>query len=219
MNHDPEPAPNRLDDPRDAQLDALLRDAYAPPPADALVAAATAATRTPPSVVWQGWLAAAALLLTVLSWFLLRQEPAHEAKRHDGTELGAMWAAAYQHAVANREGADGKRFCCDPSLDFCGTCEQRFAVRLGFAGQASVQLRGCYCGLPTGASVAALVDTEHGPVGVFVLSRDQDPGACLPAGCSLQLARRELGSLVLYGLADAHQPDPGEPLAQFALAP
>jgi hypothetical protein len=135
-----------------------------------------------------------------------------------------LWAAAYQHALASAGNADGKAFCCDPQLDFCGTCEQRFAVRLGFGDDAAtaggaIQLRGCYCGLPTGGCIAALADTPDGPVGVFVTTSDRDPAPRLPPGSELQLARRELGTLVLYAISRRSQPSAAAPLEQFVLAP
>ena len=204
------------DDLADRRLDAQLRAAFAPPPAATYAAAAAQATASPPKAGWrwQWVLAAAALLLTVGVAFLQRRcEPASR----DGAELGSLWAAAYEHALANSAGSDGKRFCCDPSLDFCGTCEQRFAVRIGIGpGIEDLTLRGCYCGLPTGGCVAALIDTAQGPVGVFVLPRAKDPGPRLPAGSALRLARRELGSLVLYAVGGERQ-TPQRPLERFVL--
>lgn len=217
MNQHPNQADDERDDLRDARLDAMLRRAFAPPPDELLAQAAIAATsprrrRLP----WQWLLAAAALLLTFLIWHAAKAPVGPEG--HDGKQLGALWAAAYEHALANPQGNDGKPFCCDPSLDFCRTCEQRFAVRLGFgAGNAGVTLRGCYCGLSTGGCVAALVDTAAGPIGVFVLPRSMDPEPELPAKTPFRLVRRELGQLVLYGLG-GEAVDPTLPLARFALA-
>jgi len=207
------------DDPRDARLDAMLRRAYAPPADETMAAIARSATAAEPSrrLPWQWLLAAAALLLTFAIWHVTRPPVGPEG--HDGKQLGALWAAAYEHALANREAADGKRFCCDPSLDFCRTCEQRFAVRLGL-GQSGpgVTLRGCYCGLSTGGCVAALIDTAAGPVGVFVLPRAEDPEPELPGLSKLRLARREIGGLVLYAVG-GEAVDPKAPLNRFELAP
>lgn len=212
------PADDELDEARDARLDAMLRRAYAPPPDELLTQAAQAATVLPRrGLPWQWLLAAAALLMTFLVWHATKAPVGPEG--HDGKQLGALWAAAYEHALANPRAPDGKQFCCDPSQDFCRTCEQRFSVRLGLgAGSAGVTLRGCYCGLSTGGCVAALLETSTGPVGVFVLPRSRDPKPELPSASSLRLARRELGKVVLYAVG-GHRADPTAPLSRFELAP
>lgn len=212
------PADDELDEARDARLDALLRRAYAPPPDELLMEAAQAATEPPRrGLPWRWLLAAAALLVTFLVWNATEAPVGPEG--HDGKQLGALWAAAYEHALANPRAPDGKQFCCDPSQDFCRTCEQRFSVRLGLgAGSSGVTLRGCYCGLSTGGCVAALVETSTGPVGVFVLPRSRDPKPELPSASSLRLARRELGKVVLYAVG-GHRADLTTPLSRFELAP
>jgi hypothetical protein len=103
-----------------------------------------------------------------------------------------MWAAAYEQVASGRHAN-----CCDPKSDFCSACEQRFAVKLSVGG---LQVRGCYCG-PTGGCIAAFVESESGPVGVFVMPLAEDPAPRLPADCALRLTRRELGPLVVYGVA------------------
>lgn len=218
MNQSPNHADDDRDDPRDARLDAILRRAYVPPPDELLAQAAAAAIAPQPRrLPWQWLLAAAALLLTFVIWHATKAPVGPEG--HDGKQLGALWAAAYEHALANPRAPDGKPFCCDPSQDFCRTCEQRFSVRLGFgAANAGITLRGCYCGLSTGGCVAALVETSTGPVGVFVLPRSKDPKPVLPAQSSLRLARRELGRIVLYGVG-GHAADPTTPLSTFELTP
>lgn len=214
---------NRTDQDRDPKtddrIDALLRSAFSPPEPAALIGLARAATALPPhgrtSARW--WIAAAAFVLAVVGWSMLREPVGPEG--HDGKQLGAMWAAAYEHALANRDAPDGKPFCCDPSVDFCGTCEKRFSVRLGFGpSSSSITLRGCYCGLSTGGCVAALVDTAAGPVGVFVLPRAEDPRPELPTQSPWRLVRRDLGALTLYAVGGAAA-DPSLPLAQFRIDP
>lgn len=214
-----DPNDARDDDARDARLDAMLRRVYAPPADEALVVIARSATTAVPGrrLPWQWLLAAAALLLTLAIWQVTRPPVGPEG--HDGKQLGALWAAAYEHALANPRPPDGKPFCCDPSQDFCRTCEQRFSVRLGFgAANAGITLRGCYCGLSTGGCVAALVDTAAGPVGLFVLPRAEDPGPELPVPSKLRLARREIGEVVLYAVG-GESVDPNAPLRRFELAP
>ena len=203
----------------DDPIDALLRRAYAPPADVDLARVARAAIAAPSRRrMLARWLAAAATLLLALGgWQLLRRPVGPEG--HDGAQLGAMWAAAYEHALANREAPDGKPFCCDPSVDFCGTCEKRFDVRLGFgATGANITLRGCYCGLSTGGCIAALVDTAAGPVGVFVVPRGKDPRPQLPAQSPWRLVRRDLGALTLYAVGGMAA-DPAIPLAQFRIEP
>ncbi|MFY9345370.1 MAG: hypothetical protein WAT39_22960, partial [Planctomycetota bacterium] len=158
--------------------------------------------------LWPWLLAAAALLLTVALAF---HRPRRGPEGHDGEQLGAMWAAAFEHADTNGFGTGA---CCDGGLDLAGQCEQRFAVKL-FGGRG-MTVHGCYCGLSTGGCVAALAQSGDERIAVFVLPRDQDPGPCLPAGCPLHLARRELGPLVLYAVSRAPEP---MALAQFALGP
>lgn len=199
-----------MTDPLDDSLDAHLRTAFAPPSAQRLAAAARAAIGAPVArPVWPWLLAAAALLLTIA---LYGMRPARGPEGHDGAQLGAMWAAAYEHALTNGFGGGS---CCDPGQDFGLVCEQKFAVKLAVGGD-DVTLHGCYCGLPTGGGVAVLAATENGPVGVFVVPRHQDPRPCLPAGSTLQLARRELGPLVLYAVSRSA---PARSLEPFRIAP
>jgi hypothetical protein len=146
------------------------------------------------------------------------QRPAGEPSP-DGEQLGSMWAAAYEHALANdapRQGA--QRMCCDPSQDFGAECERRFAVKLAIGGE-DVLLRGCYCGLPTGGCIAAMAETRDGPIGVFVVGRERDPRPQLPPQAPLQLVRRELGGLVLYAVARRQQASPEAALQRFELRP
>jgi hypothetical protein len=70
-----------------------------------------------------------------------------------------------------------------------------------------VKLVGCYCGLPTGGCMALLVRTNGDPVCVYVMPCAQDPRPRLPAASTLHLARRELGSLVLYALSTSPADD------------
>lgn len=206
-------------DPTDARLDAELRRAFAPPAAGELASVARAVTR--PRVA--PWLApvlmAAAALFVALGVFLLaRAERVTGPEGHDAEQLGAMWAAAYDRAVAEGTGAPDS--CCDPKLDFCACCEELFSVRLELAeGTAELRLRGGYRGLPTGGCAAALLDTPNGPVGVFAVPRAHDPGPCLPQGSTLQLARRELGPIVLYAVAGRQQPEPQKVLEPFVARP
>ncbi len=201
-------------DPLDERLDAMLRGSFSPPP-DASFANLACAVAKRPSARWwvHGLLAAAALLVSLGVWILAR-DTTSGPEGHDGQELGALWAAAYEHAIAGE--ASGAVSCCDPDLDFCATCEQQFSVRLSLGGDnAELTLRGCYRGLPTGGCVAALIDTPNGPVGVFAISRERDPAPQLPASSALQLVRRELGPLVLYAVAGRQQTEPRRALDRF----
>lgn len=201
-------------DRHDDVLDAQMRAAFASPAAHELSELARAATRVAPVrplyPKWPWLLAAAALLLAI--GFLVAR-PARGPEGHDAHELGALWAAAYEHADASGFGGSS---CCDPKLDFGSECEKHFAVRLGLDGSSGVTLHGCYCGLPTGGCVAVLAETPDGPMGVFAVPRGRDPRPVLPAGSSLQLSRRELGPIVLYAVSPRA---PAAPLAAFRVEP
>ena len=198
-----------MNEPDEDLLDARLRAAFSPPSSATFTELARRAVETveaPPSPrlrFWPWLLAAAALLLTLGLWATRSAPP---AVREDGARFGAMWAAAYEQVASGKHAN-----CCDARIDFCGTCERRFAVKLTTGG---CTLRGCYCGPAGGGCVAAFVDTEHGPVGVFALRAEDDPRPALPAGSPLRLTRRELGPLVLYGVARGEAP-----LDRFALQP
>lgn len=182
-----------MNDPRDERLDAELRTAFAPPPAAAFTTLA-AGVAQPARRRWPWLLAAAALLVAAALWAL--RAPRVAPAEH-GREIGAMWVAAYEHAL--RDGfADGS--CCEPDLDLRQACEQRFAAQLDLA-PSSVRLLGCYCGLPTGGSMAILARTNDTPVCVYVLPRAHDPRPVLPATSHFELARREVGELVLYAIS------------------
>lgn len=198
-----------MNDPADELLDARLRAAFAPPPAAHFDAMARAAIGAPVRVRRWPWLLAAAALLLGIG--LLVARPVRGPEGHDGAQLGAMWAAAFEHAAQNGFG-DGS--CCDQGSDANALCQEKFAVRLAIGN--GIALRGCYCGLPTGGCIAVLAQTSDGPTGVFIVPRAQDPQPCLPPGCRLQLARRELGPMVLYAIA---RTAPAHSLQEFALAP
>ncbi len=203
------------DDVLDENLDEKLRAAFAPPPPHVHAAAARAAAAPRAHGPRWPWLLAAAAV-AVLGVVFAMTRTTRGTHTHDGHALGAMWVAAYEHAVAR---GDAGSFCCDPGSDFARTCEQRFAARIvvgASAGASEVELCGCYCGLPTGGCVAAMARTSAGPVGLFVVPRDADPAPRLPRDSDLHLARRELGPVVLYALSSA---SPAEPLARFELAP
>ena len=181
--------------PLDDRLDAELRAAFAPPPAAEFAAMATRVAGPAPRR-WPWLLAAAAALLVVALWSLRESPPSASPRGH---EVGAMWLAAFEHALA--DGFAGGS-CCEPDLDLGRECEARFAARLDLLPSA-VRLLGCYCGLPTGGCMAVLARTNDTPVCVYVLPRSEDPRPQLPAGCRFDLARREVGDLVLYAISES----------------
>jgi hypothetical protein len=201
-----------MNDSFDADLDAKLCAAFAPPPPAELTAMAQRAVTARPPSAWRWYVAAAALLLVAglaFAW----PRGARGPEGHDGAQLGALFVAAYQHAAQNGFGSGA---CCSGDSDLAEVCQQKFAVRLGFTGKDGCAVHGCYCGLPTGGAVAVLAQLGGDPVGVFVVPRERDPRPCLPANCPLHLSRRELGPLVLYALS---QEPKAAPLDQFALVP
>ncbi|MBL8753098.1 MAG: hypothetical protein JNK15_07330 [Planctomycetes bacterium] len=201
-----------MNDSFDDDLDAKLRAVFVPPPASELTAMAQRVAAAPPPSAWRWYLAAAAVLLVaglVFAW----PRGARGPEGHDGAELGALFVAAYEHAARNGFGSGS---CCSGDSDLAAVCEQKFAVKLGFAGKDGCAVHGCYCGLPTGGAVAVLAQVGGDPVGVFVVPRARDPRPCLPKDCPLHLSRRELGPLVLYALSSQAK---AAPLDQFALLP
>lgn len=190
----------------DRQLDDRLRAAFAPPPAAELAARARRAlegTGRRPRLHLPLLLAAAAaamLAVAVAGPRLLRpvgDGRVPEGSVPDGHEVGALWAAAWQDATAR--GFDPS--CCRTGVDLPACCRAAFSVPLALLPDAAVKLCGSYCGLPTGGGLMFLLHCERGPVCVCVLPRDRDPSVRLPHGSGLQLARREVGPLVLYALA------------------
>lgn len=201
------------DDRHERRLDDQLRAAFAPPPAAVFTATARRAASVPPQpfafrVV--PWLLAAAALLVLALLFL--EKPRRGPEGHDGHELGAMWAAAYEHALAEDFGGGA---CCEPDVDLAKLCEEKFASRLDLGPAGTVKLLGCYCGdQPTGGCMVLLARTNGAPVAVYVLPSSKDPRPELPADSGLQLARREMGALVLYALSKSVA---AETLAEFVV--
>lgn len=191
-----------MNDDENDRLDAMLRDAFAPPPRETFERAARAAIPAAPAprlqpriATWPLLLAAAALFATLL----LALWPARRGPEgHDGDQLGALWAAAYEHALAT--GFAGGS-CCEGALDLASVCRQRFATPLQLAQGSDVALHGTYCGLPTGGCMTLLASAGGDPVCVYVVPRSQDPRVELPPDSPLCLERRELDDLVLYALS------------------
>lgn len=178
-----------MNDAPDRDLDAQLRAAFAPP-------AFAAEALLPPHHRRWPWLAAAALLLASL-WLLLPR-PRLGPEGHDGEALGALWVASYEDALAR--GFAGSS-CCLPAPDLAAACQALCGRRLEFVHGGEAALLGSYCGLPTGGCLALLAEARGARACVYVVPRRQDPRVELPRGSRLQLARRELGELVLYVLS------------------
>lgn len=181
-------------------LDARLRAAFAPPADSAFreVATRTLAAARPPAAVrrplWPWLLAAAAALLIVA---LLLERPRRGPQGQDGAQLGQIWATAY--ADAKQTGFASS--CCEPQFDLARRCKERFSTALEVAAASGISVIGCYCTGPDGGAMILLTERDGVTGCVCVLPRERDPGVVLPKDSGLQLARRELGPLVLYSLA------------------
>lgn len=194
MNEHEHPLDRQLDE---QQLDQQLRGAFVPPSEDVMAAVARNAVHMPrPIARWPWFLAAAALLVVALLWTARPQRRGPEG--HDGQQLGAMWAAAYDDAVAQGFGGVG---CCQVGLDLPKACHERFSCGLEVARDSHVSVLGTYSGLPTGGSMTLLANAAGAPVCVCVVPAKNDPRVELPVASALHLARRELGDLVLYSLS------------------
>lgn len=192
----------------DRRIDDELRDAFAPPPAARfaqLGATVVADAATRPR--WPWLLAAAALLIVgLVAWSRSPTTP-------DGRELGALWAAAFEHA--RDAGFRGGR-CCGGPVDLAALCSDCCGVALRLTSPTTVELHGTYAGLPTGGCTTVLAEQAGTPVCICVVPVARDVGVELPAGSPLHLARRTLGDVVLYAVSTT---PPEATLAQFALAP
>lgn len=180
----------------DRRIDERLRAAFEPPAPDELAAmaervSAPSGVRRP---LWPLLWAAAALLVVVL--LVIGDRPVVDS---DGARLGALWVAAYEDAAAR--GFTGG--CCETGFDLPAACEEMFSSRIDVVGTGDVAILGAYCGLDTGGCMALIARDGETPVCVYVVPRADDPKVELPASSRLHLARRELGSLVLYALSPA----------------
>lgn len=190
----------------DDRLDQRLRAAFSAPPAEQFADLAAHAIRgTAPSQrtrpLWPWLLAAAALLALTFLWL---DGPRRGPQGQDAAQLGRLWAAAYADAHASGFSSS----CCDAQFDLPTRCRERLGAALELVDAAGVDVIGCYCTGPDGGTMILLTQQgdQHGCI--CVLPRRNDPGVELPAGSDLQVARRELGPLVLYAIgprADAAQ--------------
>ena len=181
----------------DDLIDAHLRQAFAPPPEQHYVEVARGVTR-PVRRIWP-WLLAVAAAMLLFAVLYEGRGNVRGPEGHDARSLGAMWVAAYDHAIETGFGVGG---CCEPSLDLSAKCHEVCGQSLSFHGEGDVRLLGCYCGLPTGGCLGLLLQVRGQPVSVFVMPRDRDPRPVLGSRSGLALQRRELGPLVLYSIAD-----------------
>lgn len=183
----------------DRRLDDTLRAVFAPPAAGAFVAYAERAAGRTRRVPFWPWLIAAAALL-VVGVLLATWPRVRGPEGHDGRELGAMWAAAYQDAVAQGFGGVG---CCKMGLNLHAECKQRFSCGLSLVRNTEMELLGTYSGRPTGGAMTLLASMAGAPVCVNVVPQHHAPDVTLPSDSGLHLARREVGDLVLFAVSKA----------------
>lgn len=188
------------DMPVDDKIDKQLREAFAPPPAEHYGDVASGVSAAP-RPMWM-WLAAAAAAVLIVLFALDDGRGPRGPEGHDGWQTGAMWVAAYDHAIDTGFGTAG---CCESQTDFGEKCREVCGQTLSFVGDEDAQVLGCYFGLPTGGCVGLLLQVQGDPVSVFVVRRDADPHPVISNREELRLRRRELGPLVLYALAYAER--------------
>ncbi|MCA8954643.1 MAG: hypothetical protein KDC87_01135 [Planctomycetes bacterium] len=194
--------------PADDALDARLRAAFDPPTEPRLsdMARRAAVAARPPLWPWLVTAAAVALTIGMLVWSRHPRGP----EGHDGATLGAVWVAAFEDASARGFGGT----CCDCGFDLAEHCRTVQVPALELRSAES-SVSGCYRGVSTGGCACLIAKQGDRPVCVYLVPAARDPGVRLPAGCRLHLARRNVGSLVLYALGE----QPAEALLQqFALA-
>ena len=197
-----------MSEPSDDRIDDLLRAAFAPPADERFAEMAETAQQGPaaPAPVvrplWPWLLAAAAAMLVGVLIFDALQRP-ERPDAYESAELGAIWAAAYDHAVDSGFGSGG---CCEVPTNLAERCQEVCGQALSFGGSDDAQLLGCYCGLSTGGCLGLMLQVDGEPISVFVLRADQDPRPVLRDRDELQLRRLHFAAhapkvLLLYQLA------------------
>ena len=197
-----------MTDDSDQTIDDALRAAFRPPDASRFrelaeaAQGASAPTISPARPRRLGpWLAAAAAAILAALWLLDHRPLGPQG--HDGKELGALWAAAYEHAVASGFGSMG---CCQTPFDVTSKCEEICGVPLQFDDDEDIALLGCYSGLSTGGCLGLLLEVSGAPVAVFVVPVDSDPIPALSHE-NLQINRRQLGDLAIYAISQRRTVD------------
>jgi len=186
----------------DKLIDEQLRESFTPPPAEHYAEVASGVS-TAVKPLWM-WMAASAAALLLILFAIDDGRGPRGPEGHDGREIGAMWVAAYDHAIDTGFGGGG---CCQSKADFSDKCQEVCGQRLSFGGDEDAEVLGCYCGLPTGGCVGLLLQVEGNPVTVFVVPSESDPRPVIHNRDELRLRRRELGPLVLYALAYEERDD------------
>lgn len=200
------------EDELDRRLDDELRAAFTPPPAPEFEAVARRVARPRGNVLrrWP-WMLLAAAALVLLGVFLAGPWLRSSGDIGHGDEaLGRAWITAYESAEKQGFGPS----CCEPGFDVGAACQGRFACCLGVESGGSLAVVGGYAGEVPPECMALLARDGDLPMCVFVMQKANDRSVRLPQDSDLHLARRELGDLVLYAVADA---PPDRALAQFVL--
>ncbi len=191
------------------KLDDSLRRAFAPPPADAVLARITGSKKTaPPSApgqtrispwIWRMAMVAAVLVLSVGGWWgwLMWQDKEAPIIQQKADLVKQSVQEVYDSLVA---AGFKPRWVCKDEKDFVSTFLMKLGQGLVFeAAPAGVSMVGLsYADCLSASGVVFLADVQGNNVIVIVDRLGNDTKPKLPDGSKLHLFRRRVGKLVLY---------------------
>lgn len=189
-----------------AKLDDSLRRAYAPPPADAILARIAGSKKTSPPGqskispwIWRLAIVAAVLVLGVGGWWawLMWQDNEAPILQQKADLVKQTVGEVYESLVA---GGFKPRWACKDEKDFVSTFQMKLGQGLVFeAAPAGVAMVGLsYADCLSASGVVFLADVKGEKVIVIADRLGNDTKPKLPDGSKLHLFRRRVGRLVLY---------------------